>query len=278
MKAVPSLTNEPPGLAAWRAEHAADDHATGGDAKNAWTRFRDSGHAYSELLQALLSRQQGLCGYCEQRLSKSDGTLVVNDHQIEHVSPKSGGPGRVLAWRNMMLCCGGGTWRHHRDATRHLPDMGSRATVSCGQAKGDATLDGTCDPRALDWHEPVIEVGLDGSMRANEAACRRAGIDPQGLDATIAMLELNCERLKRARRSVADHIRNWVVQLWEEGRSVSPNLTEAEASEVLRIHIGGRLRPDAHGHLQPFWTTERLHLGPPAEAWIRENAKPLHFE
>lgn len=274
MKGVPSLAAEPSALAAWRAEHPDDDGADGPDAKGAWDRFKDSKGAYIALLHALLACQQGLCGYCEQRLSKSDGTLVVNDYQVEHVAAKSSGSGRTLDWQNLMLCCGGGTWAHHTDESRHLP---KRGTLSCGQAKGDSEIDTDCDPRRLDWREPLVLVGLEGDIRVNEDACRRANIDPDRLEQTLKLLDLNCERLKLARRSVADNIRQWVIEIWGESLAASPNLTNAEAGDILQMYAGGRLRPDAHGHLTRFWTTERLYLGGPAEAWIRNNARVLRF-
>ncbi|MEX1363567.1 MAG: hypothetical protein AB1Z98_10595 [Nannocystaceae bacterium] len=109
MKRVPALLAEPIGLAQWRAEHPADDHAAGDDATDVWERFRSSGDAYQQLLQDLLQRQQGLCGYCEQRLTKDGGDPVHADYQVEHVQAKSAAAGLALDWNNLMACCGGGT-------------------------------------------------------------------------------------------------------------------------------------------------------------------------
>lgn len=279
MKPLPSLTGEPEGLAAWRASNPDDDRATGLDAKNAWNRFRDSGDAYREVLHALIDRQQGLCGYCEQRVTKNDGTLEFQDFQVEHVLAKSSGPGRVLHWRNLMLCCGGGTYPHFKEKpSRHLPGKGAEANLSCGQAKGDSEFDEGFDPRAFAWREPVVFVELDGRMRADEDACRRAGLDPMRIDGAIELLKLNCERLRVARQHVAMNIVGWFVPLLEELLRLSPGLHDSTASSMHAQMVGGRLGPDIHGHLQPFWTTERLYLGELAERWIHEHARELHFE
>jgi len=267
MKRVPGLVDEPPGLAQWRAEHPEE---------------RNSAKAYRELVQALVLRQQGLCAYCEQRLTSAGeegGSLIVNDYQVEHVQAKSGGEGRTLDWRNLMLCCGGGTWPHHRDSTRHGRGRRSDFNTSCGQVKNDDDLRSGCDPRSWPWREALVEVGLDGRIRADPSACERAGIDPRDLDDTINnTLGLNNERLRTARQSVVENILGWVVPLLEEMIENSPNIPENVAANVRRELVGGRLRPDVHGHLNRFWTTERCYLGEPAEHWIRDNARLIHFE
>ncbi len=278
MKRVPTLATEPSDLAQWREEHPEDRAATGSDARGAWDRFKSSGDAYRQLLAQLLAHQHGLCGYCEQRLSKDDGTLVVNDYQVEHVLAKSGGAERVLDWHNLLLCCNGGTWSHHRDSSRHLGGHGSAATVSCGQAKQDAELRPRCDPRGFPWDEPVVTIDLLGHMHAEADACRRADIDPELLQQTIDdVLGLNCERLRMARENTVTAITQWFVEIVEEVLRLAPHLPPDEARRIREQLVGGRLRPDVHGHLQRFWTTERLYLGELAESWIRAHAASLGF-
>jgi uncharacterized protein (TIGR02646 family) len=240
MKRVPVLEDEPAELAQWRAANPEDDASTGSNAKGAWDRFKSSG-AYRPLVDRLMARQQGLCGYCEQRLYDDGRPLVVNDYQVEHVLAKSGGSGRVLDWQNFLLCCGGGTWKHQRDPTRYHPSPRGKTNVSCGQAKGDVDIDASCDPRSLPWHEPVVRVDIDGRMRPDEDACRRLGIDPEAL---FAASHLPADRLDVA----------------------------------FQLFVEGRLRPNQRGCLRRFWTTERVYLGAAAEAWIRENPGLLHFE
>lgn len=92
------------------------------------------------------------------------------------------------------------------------------------------------------------------------------------------MLGLNCERLKLARGEVARQISKWVVEVFEEALRLSPNLTEDDAVSIRELLAGGRLRPDKQGHLRPFWSTERVYLGPLAEAWISKHPDLLHFD
>ncbi|MCA9709481.1 MAG: TIGR02646 family protein [Myxococcales bacterium] len=279
MKHAPSLVAEPPGLAGWRAAHPEDDQASEDEARVVWQRFKDSGHAYTELVDALLERQQGLCGYCEQRLTKADGTRVSNDYQVEHVQPKSGGSGRTLAWENLLACCGGGTYPHHRDPTRHRRDPRRGLNDSCGQTKRDDELPPGCDPRTFPWREAIVFIELDGRMRPDEAACARAGIDPETLRHAIDVtLDLNCERLRMAREQCITTLNGSVVDVFAWALELAPNLPKTEANALLMSLAGGRLRPDAHGHLCRFWSTERQYLGPPAEAWIASNAARLHFD
>ena len=276
MKRVAIPEGEPVELLAWRAENPEDDHATGTDANGAWERFKSSG-AYMSLVRQLLTRQQGLCGYCEQRLCDDDGSLVVNDYQVEHVQAKSGGSGRVLRWQNLMLACGGGTWKYLKDATRYARAPRGRRNTSCGQAKGDADIDGPCDPRALPWQVPIVRVDIDGRMRPDSEACLRHGIDADVLGHLIEKtLNLNCERLRVARQKVVDHI---VRELDEVFRWLfeSSHLSNDKLEQAHRLFVEGRLRPDRHGNLRRFWTTERIYLGPVAEAWIHANPELFHF-
>lgn len=277
MRRVPSLTAEPPSLEAWRARNPDDEHLAGTAARDAWKRFRRRRSAYHEVTKALLARQQGLCGYCEQRLSNSDGTPILHAAQVEHVRPKHGGPGRVLDWQNLMLCCNGGTGPHHDDDSLPPPGAETKAKLSCGQAKGERHLEPGCDPRTLPWREPIVTIGLSGRMRARHDACRRAGIDPRALEDTIDRLNLNCERLRMRRRAIALALSKEMRHLWLEALRITTR-TETETIAILQHYVGEQLRPDGHGHLRRFWTTERQYRGELAEAWIREHPSELHFE
>ena len=97
------------------------------------------------------------------------------------------------------------------------------------------------------------------------------GIDFTELDRTINVtLNLNCERLKVARRKVADNIRAWIVGLAAELLRNSTLTTEQRAA-FMTLVVAGRLQPDARAHLRAFWTTERQYLEPWSETWIASN-------
>lgn len=268
MKAVRRLAAEPVGLASYRVANSGEDVAPPDQAKAVWDRFRDE-PAYSELLRALVDVQQGLCIYCEQRLVSGEGELVSLDYQVEHVEPKAGAPGRALDWRNLAAACGGGCYPHHRDPSR----CGTgRANQSCGQRKGDGNLGPGCDPRTFPPMIRLADVGeLDGRLTANPDACDALGLDPLDLAETIEqVLNLNCERLRKARQDVGDNVRSWFVPLLTELLD-GTHLTTEQQGHMLGLWVAGRLQPDAGGYLHAFWTTERCALGDPADAWVDAN-------
>ncbi len=276
MKKVPALLQSPPLLAQYLPTHPGDAQATGKAAGEAWSRFTNDA-AYRELRDVLVERQQGLCLYCEQRLTTKDGALHQLDQQVEHVLPKSKAPGRVLDWRNLALCCGGGTFAHHTDPSRYARSVRRGASnVSCGQHKADDDLPGGLDPRRWAGQPRVVTVDLEGFMAADGAACAQLGVVEDELNALIDFLNLNCERLRLARQEARADVAAWYCLLIDEmlnGTHLS--LTQQEA--FLSLAVAGRLQPDRHGHLRAWWSTLREALGAPAERWITANLTTLHF-
>lgn len=174
-----------------------------------------------------------------------------------------------------MLCCGGGTLREkelrHRDAVRHYHGDDN---VSCGQWKDDDDLGNGCDPRSFPCTLRLVDVGIDGRMKAEDAACRACGIDPAEVNRTInQVLNLNCERLRVARQRLVREVAEEVVYLAIE---LAPRVG-AQAQALLAVVAEGRLAPDAGGHLRAFWTVERQYLAPWSETWIAANAHRLGF-
>lgn len=264
MKHVRGLAAEPPLLRQYCTANPKEPLRPTTEAKATWDTFKADQDAYDELLKQLRLAQQGLCIYCEQRLVDTAGTLVPLDYQVEHVLPKSGAVGRVLDWTNLALACSGGTYRHHADASRKYT---STANTSCGQEKDSAEL--TCDPRSLPLLNPLVGVHLDGSLVVNPAQCAAAGIAANMVQDAIKLLNLDCERLRKARQDVGDHVRSWFVFMLEE--IVSPQLTPAQQQSAVDLLAARRLQPDAQGHLPRFWTAERSAIGSPAESWLAAN-------
>lgn len=267
MKHVRALSAEPPLLAQYRASYRAEAQRPANEASATWEGFKSAQAAYSELLTTLADRQQGLCIYCEQRLVDGGGKLVSNDYQVEHVRPKSGGVGRVLDWQNHALACGGGTYRHHPDATRVYTNA---LNTSCGQTKGDDSLPQGCDPRRLPIVAALVEVAMDGKLAVNAQNCTTAGVPAADVEAALVLLNLDCERLRKTRQDRLDNINAWVVPLVAE-LLAQAHLDAAQRCQMLDLLIAGRLQPDASGYLRAFWTTECCALGAPAETWIAAN-------
>lgn len=267
MRSARALPAEPPLLALYRTTYPNEDRRPANEADAVWDNLKADQAAYAQVLAELAQVQQGLCIYCEQRLVDKTGQRIANDYQIEHVQAKSGAMGRVLDWRNLALACMGGTYPHHRDETRRFT---TALNTSCGQTKCDADLPPGSDPRSLPLLDPLVEVGMDGTLAVNAQNCVAAGVSATALQAAISLLNLDCERLRKARQDRRDNINPWLVDLLEE-LLASSHLDAAERQQMLDLFIAGRLQPDASGYLRAFWTAERCALGAGAETWIASN-------
>ena len=267
MKHVRALKAEPGRLTEYHTTHPTESQRPADQAAAAWDTFKTDKPAYAELLGQLAQTQQGLCAYCEQRLVDATGQLVPNDYQIEHVLAKSGAVGRVLDWTNLALACIGGTYKHHQDVSRRFTD---KRDTSCGQAKGDDDLPPGGDPRGHPLLDPLVEIGIDGRLCVNDQNCIAAGVAPKAVADTIALLNLDCERLRKTRQDRRDNVNAWVVPLLAE-LLAEAHLGPADHQQIRDLIIAGRLQPDSLGYLRAFWTTERSALGPDAETWIANN-------
>jgi uncharacterized protein (TIGR02646 family) len=266
MKHVRALVAEPPLLARYRSTYPGEERRPVDEATATWEGFKTDVAAYKQVLEELAQAQQGLCIYCEQRLVDASGALVSNDYQVEHVLAKSGAVGRVLDWTNLALACTGGTYPHHPDASRFT----SGPNRSCGQTKDSAELPPRCDPRGHPLVGPLVEVGIDWKITANADNCAAAGVSVPDVEAAVALLHLNCERLRKARQDRHDNINEWFVPLLTELLGAT-HLSAAQQQQMLDLWIAGRLQPDGVGYLRAFWSTERGALGPGGETWIANN-------
>jgi uncharacterized protein (TIGR02646 family) len=267
MKYVRALACEPPRLSQYRAQYPAEEQRPPSEATATWDGFKSDPSAYAELLTKLAEAQQGLCIYCEQRLVDGAGELVSNDYQVEHVQAKSGAVGRVLDWRNLALACGGGTYKHHPDSSRAYT---TALNTSCGQTKGDAELPQGGDSRTYPLLDALVEVGIDGRLSVNGQHCTRARVAQKDVEDAISLLNLDCERLRKARQDRRDNVNSWIVPLLGE-LLVATHLGPSQRQQMLDLLIAGRLQPDASGHLRALWTAERCALGPDVENWISNN-------
>jgi uncharacterized protein (TIGR02646 family) len=259
VKRVRSLSSEPPLLATYRANPAAGAQRPATAAAEVWGRFRKrAADAYRELVEELARRQQGLCVYCEQRLVDGEGVLIHQRYQVEHVLPKASAGGRALDWTNLALACWG--------------TGSSKADKSCGAAKGGCALPAGCEPRAVPLLKPLVDVGTNGKLIVNAANCTLAGISPEDVEDTIAILNLDSDdsdRLRKPRQDAGDVTREKVTELVKA--LVAANVADAQQQQAFEELIASRLYPNAAGSLLPFWSAERSALGAPAEKWISNN-------
>lgn len=264
MKHVRSLPSQPRLLQQYCANHPNELLRPVNEAGAVWETFKADPEAYNELIDELTQSQQGLCIYCEQRLVDESGALVPMDYQVEHVIPKTSVAGQVLNWNNLALACCGGTYPHHCDPSRKYA---SKENTSCGQKKDASAL--PCDPRNMPLLAPLVKVGMDGRLAVDAAHCAAVGELPGKVDDAIKLLNLDCERLRKARQSIGDQVRSWFVFMLEE--IVSPQLTPLQQQNVIDLLVASRLQPDPRGNLPRFWSSGRSAIGEPAESWLAAN-------
>lgn len=261
MKRVRVLPSQPPLLQQYCANHPNELLRPIHEAGATWDTFKANQAAYCELLDWLTLAQQGLCIYCEQRLVDAKGVLVPLGYQVEHVMPKSGAVGQVLDWRNLALACCGGTCRHHAEFSRKYK---SKEDISCGQKKDASVL--TCDPRNMPLLDPLVKIDLNGKLEVNVAQCATIGVAPVAVDDAIELLNLDCERLSKARQDIGDNVRSWFVFMLEE--IATPQLTPLQQQSALDLLIASQLQPDPQGNLPRFWSAVRSAIGEPTESWL----------
>ena len=236
MKPIRGLDGPTKGLSDYLAEEP--DEAD-------WDGFRShrGGKSYREIVEALVDRQHGLCGYCEIGITAGSGEI-----QVEHVVPQSDpehGAAKALDARNMMACCLGGTRATADDAGQYLAPV--RNNTSCGQKKGNDTIPDFVDPRTLPELPSLTRVEPDGRIEVDEDACRVAGQGASGVGETVEFLGLNVERLRRAR----EEIWRTLEEAWEDIQGDEDIMREAAREELL---------PDGSGGLSRFFTTRRSYF------------------
>ncbi|MCL2824934.1 MAG: TIGR02646 family protein [Polyangiaceae bacterium] len=242
---MPRLQDEPSGLRRFRNATADRDMS---DLRSAWDYFRRRRYKpHRELLEALVNRQQGLCMYCEQRLTDREGKRLARGCEVEHVIPKSTAPERLFDWTNMGASC-------------HPPEDKGEA---CGCAKGCTSLAAKCDPRGFPVCPMVVKVRMDGRIIPDAEGCEKVDVSPDQLEQAIEILKLNREPLTMARRRILNEMQSIIDILVDPADDEYPEKMKDLAMELLG--------PDPSGHLTSFWTTVRCAMGSYAEKYIAKN-------
>ena len=243
MKLIRALEGPTKGLA---------DYLDSEGAGATWVGLRNhqAGESYRELAEGLEDLQHGLCGYCEI-------DILERDRQVEHVIPQSdpeSGAAHALDSRNMIACCKGGTLQTD-DANRRLDPV--KRNRSCGEAKGNRANGDFVDPRTLPELPSLTRVNYDGRIVADVESCQSFGMPVAKVEATIELLGLNVERLRRARESRW----NALSDSW------APNV-----EDPLHMEMAARaeLIPSEDNRLAPYFTTSRSYFGDYAERVLSE--------
>lgn len=147
-----------------------------------------------EMREHLVSSQQGLCAYCCARI-----TAEKTSSLIEHIKPRCSFPNETMEYSNLVASCA--------------------KNDSCGNAKNDRYDNTFVSPLQSDCAEH-FRFYPDGTVE---------GVN--GGEATCELLQLNCYRLREARRALLETLVPWATE------------------EYVREYY---LTPDADGHLEQF--------------------------
>lgn len=182
---------------------------------NTWENFRgDNAADYKEIRQDIFTDQGGLCAYCEAEVQ----SLSENLQRVEHFHSKSDDSNEDknwgLDWHNVFGVCVGGSG-HDTDKKKYLLP----ANLSCDAHKAHLIdkhkLSEACEGYFINPLELIAIPCLfgfekaTGELFADILACaqytprlNQYGSVVELVEKTIDILNLNCERLKDARREV----------------------------------------------------------------------------
>jgi len=241
-----------------------------------WNAMRDDAldggqQAYADIRTHTHQDQGGLCAYCE--IDIRDNNSLKS--RIEHFHPKSDTSDPALNWAldwaNMLAVCAGGSYRYGT-APHTLEPLDEN--LSCDAHKdrliqqgrlADACEGWVLDPSRLPrW--PVSLFALDkltGMLRANETRCREFDPWPGNhhadmaalVENSIAVLNLNCVRLREARLRVIRDVERNKKRQRDQGFGPHDGLKNL-AAHYFRLRWPG------------FFTTLYLCLGPAADEFI----------
>ncbi|MEN8221325.1 MAG: retron system putative HNH endonuclease [Pseudomonadota bacterium] len=268
MKKVKQLESVPANLQDFLREYPPEKR----DIKD-WKAFgNEGGQAKSELIQALTDIQHSLCAYCEIELVKQTDKGPIYDRQIEHFHPKSDIPSAVdwmFEISNLFAACRGGSQIHlfgedsrFKDDERCLEPY--EKNYSCGDTKKDDNLDNIIlKPSELPDSPSLFVVYDDGAISVDEEACRQTGVDIAKASETIKRLNLDCVRLRNARKAIWEKLNDDLALEWE---SLGDEATDDDF-EVLLAQMAEEMLTCE----QPFFTTIRSFFGVHAEAVLTQS-------
>ena len=235
-----------------------------------WEQMRKkSPETYRECRRNAVRDQNGLCAYCEQKISIKG----LQPCSIEHFRPKSDKSvtnNQALDWKNMLAVCDGGS----RSTVKERVTFPLPANLTCDQSKNrmvqKGKLPAACEGYLLNPLEvpPLINLfDIDkatGYFKPNTVTCAEVELSGNAhktteelVENTIYILNLNCDRLaeKRKIKVVNDIAKKKEILRKKE---MSPE----EASSKLVTHYFGTKWPE-------FFTAVRCCLGKPAEDYLK---------
>lgn len=240
-----------------------------------WDQMRNDAlhsgqQAYQDCRIKSIHDQKGLCAYCE---------IAIRDNKplkcrVEHFHPKSDtttAHNWALDWQNMLGVCNGGDYPHLADPAFHLKPL--KDNLSCDAHKNMMIEGGLLAEPCEGWVLNPLQLAAfptlfrleksNGYLLPDAVACAASPPWPDNRHAsvealvqhTIEMLNLNCNRLAKARLQVIWHIE----QNKKKQRQSGFNAQQGLANLAQRYFVS---------HWPGFFTTIRLCLGQAAEAHL----------
>lgn len=164
-----------------------------------WTAFKnEEQEMYGQIKTKLLDNQQGLCAFCECKLTD-------NNREIEHFQPKSQTTVTqdwTICFGNYTLSCKGRRSTHDDDHCGHLKDnMNPEGNILCPYDLPDFPL--------------VKLVSTDKKIRLvpDTTACRKAGIGVERVQLSLDYLGLNCKTLCESRWEVWNSLLDQIADI-----------------------------------------------------------------
>jgi uncharacterized protein (TIGR02646 family) len=179
----------------------------------------------TELREALVREQGGLCCYCMGRIG--DDPMRA---KIEHWTPQSVGPADALAWRNLLGACKG------NEGSR-------RAEQHCDTRKGDEVV--RIDPREA-HHIATLSYTAAGELRSSVADFQ---------DDIDTRLGLNLAMLVNNRREVVRRMAEAIGRK-HRGKSFSASVLRDELERARSVGPEGSL--ESYAGAIEWWLAKRL--------------------
>lgn len=233
-----------------------------------WDQLRAAwaGKLYKEVKSILVENQHRICAYCESPLSCRD-----DDIRVEHFHPKSDKNANWgLDWDNIMaVCCKDAMEDGRCDVGKQRVQQG---TVKVDGVPAVAAIEGyILNPYEMPQANLFLFSQESGKLDPNCSACGKAyvrgnkfGSVVELVDRTISVLNLNCDRLCRVRRSVAAEFDKIRAKLRKQG------FEKSIRGEVAERWFGG-------GRVLSYFTTRRCLLKGRAEKYISARVQSTMF-
>ena len=115
---------------------------------------------------------------------------------------------------------------------------------------------------------PVVRVLSDGKIEAVEAACRSVGLSPEHLTCTIDLLNLNCPRLRTARRDLLEDLDLQLAEHLHDRKGTERTIRAELLRDRSASHEPFFSTRRGYFHLRGYRETTEAILAEPPQAWI----------